>query len=87
MNGRLGTGGPKCNQESTSSVGNVWMLVPFHTTNLGQNSKGCTRTRIQNTQEIESYIKQLMAIQFLLASLINATFSYLQMPSLGNLKY
>ena len=38
----------------------------------------------RNTQEIESYIKQLMAIPFLPASLINPTFSYLQMPSLGN---
>ena len=38
----------------------------------------------KNNQEIESYIKQLMVIPFLPASLINTTFTYLQMPSLGN---
>ena len=38
----------------------------------------------RNRQEIESYIKQLMALPFLPASLINPTYTYLQIPNLSN---
>ena len=33
---------PGMQWKSNSSFGNLWMLVPFHTTNLGQNTKGRT---------------------------------------------
>ena len=60
------------------------MLVPFHTENFAKTQKVGLAQDFRNSQEIETYIKQLMTIPFLAAYLINPTHTYLQTPILGN---
>ena len=63
---------------------NLWVLVPLHTMYLGENTKLGLSQGFKTDVQIQTYIKQLMAIPFLPASLITPTYSCLQLPMVND---